>query len=70
MTAPNAWLCRIQREDFETVPGSKVARHQMILAGPFQPPNHHPGITITPSTKTPHSQALPILEDLWFPSLF
>jgi hypothetical protein len=41
-----------------------------ILAGTFQPTNHHPGITITPSTKTPPSQALPILEDLWFPSLF
>ena len=41
---PNAWLCRIQREDFETALGSRVCpSDEFLLASPFHPA--YPSIT-------------------------
>jgi hypothetical protein len=48
---PNAWLCRIQREDFEIELGSKVATRRFKAGHRFQLPNHQPGLTTVPSTK-------------------
>jgi len=44
----NAWLCRIQREDFETVLGSKGKPKQTMRAG--HPAHPRLGVTIAPST--------------------
>jgi len=67
--APNAWLCRIQREDFETVLGSSVATRRFRAGPPFQLPIHPQVLTIIPSTKYTPNSALPVLEDFWLPPL-
>jgi hypothetical protein len=49
--APNAWLCRIQREDFEIVLGSKVAERRFEAGSLVQLPNLQPGRTTIPITR-------------------
>jgi hypothetical protein len=67
--APNAWLCRIQREDFEIVLGSKVAerRFEGWISGPATKSFNRAGQRYQSPDTPPHS-ALSIFKDLWLPS--
>src|SRR6266536_2131349 len=75
ITDPNAWLCRIQREDFETVLGLKAVQTG-DSCWTFFPTSSiiPPGIAAAPSTPASLSQplnsALSILIHLWLESSF